>query len=342
MEFLRVRGRDLLTATETDLLEYRHWRTQRQDDPIERSTWEKESAAINGVYGWLVDRHYLRSRPWRLNGRRDTLRNGVSRDMKVRHMTLDQYLYFRDVGLGGQTPEATLDVSFRGWSPHRNRAGAELALLTGMRLQEWSTVLLPELGIGAAKPGERVEFRLAACAKFGRPRTVGVPAGALSMISTYLALERREVISTAQRTLKDRRDELFVVDDVDGYRDRLSGVLDGRRVTRSIAAMPPQLRRMAVLDTAGGLEPLAVFVGAGGRMLLPFSWDKVRWGAWRRMQAHAANGAAPMLPRACWRFHDLRHSYAQRHADAGTPVDVLRELMDHKSVQTTMGQRPFR
>ena len=35
--------------------------------------------------------------------------------------------------------------------------------------------------------------------------------------------------------------------------------------------------------------------------------------------------------------HSLRHSYAQRHADAGVPVDVLRELMDHRSVQTTMG-----
>jgi integrase len=33
----------------------------------------------------------------------------------------------------------------------------------------------------------------------------------------------------------------------------------------------------------------------------------------------------------------LRHSYAQRHADAGVPVDVLRELMDHVSVGTTMG-----
>ena len=35
--------------------------------------------------------------------------------------------------------------------------------------------------------------------------------------------------------------------------------------------------------------------------------------------------------------YSLRHSYAQRHADAGVPVDVLRELMDHRSVQTTMG-----
>ena len=33
----------------------------------------------------------------------------------------------------------------------------------------------------------------------------------------------------------------------------------------------------------------------------------------------------------------LRHSYAQRHADAAVPVDVLRELMDHASVATTMG-----
>ena len=33
----------------------------------------------------------------------------------------------------------------------------------------------------------------------------------------------------------------------------------------------------------------------------------------------------------------LRHSYAQRHADAGVPVDVLKDLMDHVSVTTTMG-----
>lgn len=30
-----------------------------------------------------------------------------------------------------------------------------------------------------------------------------------------------------------------------------------------------------------------------------------------------------------------RHTYAQRHADAGVPVDVLRELLDHESMDTT-------
>lgn len=33
----------------------------------------------------------------------------------------------------------------------------------------------------------------------------------------------------------------------------------------------------------------------------------------------------------------LRHSYAQRHADAGVPVDVLKELLDHAAIGTTMG-----
>ncbi|WP_406296513.1 site-specific integrase [Embleya sp. NBC_00888] len=33
----------------------------------------------------------------------------------------------------------------------------------------------------------------------------------------------------------------------------------------------------------------------------------------------------------------FRHSYAQRHADAGTPLDVLKELMDHRDASTTMG-----
>jgi len=38
--------------------------------------------------------------------------------------------------------------------------------------------------------------------------------------------------------------------------------------------------------------------------------------------------------------YSYRHSYAQRHADAGVPADVLRELMDHKQLDVT--QRYYR
>jgi len=36
-------------------------------------------------------------------------------------------------------------------------------------------------------------------------------------------------------------------------------------------------------------------------------------------------------------LYAYRHSFAQRHADAGTPVDVLRDLMGHRSMTTTQG-----
>ena len=36
-------------------------------------------------------------------------------------------------------------------------------------------------------------------------------------------------------------------------------------------------------------------------------------------------------------LYAYRHSYAQRHADAGVGIDVLRELMDHRKLDTTKG-----
>ena len=36
-------------------------------------------------------------------------------------------------------------------------------------------------------------------------------------------------------------------------------------------------------------------------------------------------------------LYAYRHTYAQRHADAGVPVDVLRELMSHRKLDTTSG-----
>ncbi|WP_405167165.1 site-specific integrase [Nocardia sp. NBC_01499] len=36
-------------------------------------------------------------------------------------------------------------------------------------------------------------------------------------------------------------------------------------------------------------------------------------------------------------LYAYRHTYAQRHADAGVPIDVLSELMGHRSITTTQG-----
>jgi integrase len=51
----------------------------------------------------------------------------------------------------------------------------------------------------------------------------------------------------------------------------------------------------------------------------------------------APDGAPVPFARAGINAYSFRHTYAQRHADAGTPPDVLRELMGHEKIETTMG-----
>lgn len=76
--------------------------------------------------------------------------------------------------------------------------------------------------------------------------------------------------------------------------------------------MDPDLRRITVMETGDGLDPLAVFIGWGGLMLTLSGWDRVRWRAWDRMQEWSAHEKAPQLPRCCWVYHDLRHTFALR------------------------------
>ncbi len=49
----------------------------------------------------------------------------------------------------------------------------------------------------------------------------------------------------------------------------------------------------------------------------------------------ADDGTGLPFDKAKVHLYAYRHSFAQRHADAGTPVDVLRELMCHDSLATT-------
>jgi hypothetical protein len=52
---------------------------------------------------------------------------------------------------------------------------------------------------------------------------------------------------------------------------------------------------------------------------------------------HDSDGRAIPFPRDRIRPYAFRHSFAQRHADAGTRVDVLKELMEHTAITSTQG-----
>jgi site-specific recombinase XerD len=312
LNFLLSRGLDLRSAGERDVQEFRLWRREEAEETVAEATWDRDAAAIRGLYDFLVQIGFVDSRPWRSTRRGRSLASGTSRDLRVRHMELEQYLYCRDVGFGGLAPDAGLDGDFRGWRPHRNRAACELALMTGMRIQEWATLLLPELGLTAGARPRTTDIDLAACAKYGRPRSVYVPVDAMELLDPYLLIERPEIVAKAQGTLRRRSRDLFVIQRIEADGTRIQGILDGCAVTRVIKDMKPALRRITIMETGDGLDPLALFIGQGGRMLTFSGWDRVRWRAWARMKDVAAREVTPVLPRRCWVYHDLRHSFALR------------------------------
>lgn len=342
------RGRDVLSATESDLVAYRRERTQLQKRPIGNSAWSKESSLLDQFYGFLEQTGHRRCRPVRVAARgRNPLSPRLRRGMDIRHLTLDQYRYFRDVGLGGQRPDSQVDRAFRGWAPHRNRAAADLALCTGMRWQEWSTVLLPELGIGTAAPGTAAEFTAQACAKYGTARAIYVPEDAMDAVETYLLLERPELTSAAATSLGRRHRELFVVSRIEREAGRLRGVLDGQQRVFDMSAMPPDLRRITVHEGEFGLEALAVFVCRGGKMPGADSWKRYRHAAWRRMVA-VADESTPRLPARRWRWHDLRHTHAlqlltylERQMDGAEPDPAARRRRHHRYLSEHIRRNPL-
>lgn len=67
------------------------------------------------------------------------------------------------------------------------------------------------------------------------------------------------------------------------------------------------------------------------------------FGSWIRSLAQldssevGPDGEPVPFDRALITAYAFRHTYAQRHADVGTPPDVLKELMGHETIATTMG-----
>lgn len=326
------RGRDVLSATESDIKAYKRVRMVLQKRPIQDAAWGKESQLLDQFYGYLKDDvGLLKHRPVRAGSRgRNPLAPKMKQKMDIRHLALEQYRYLRDVGLGGQLPDSSVDPSFRGWSPHRNRGASDLALGTGMRWQEWATVLLPELGVGVGHPVREVEFTVQACAKYGKARPIYVPDDSMKGLEPYLLLERPEQAATSAKRLEKRHRDLFVVSRIDHESGLVYGVLDGLEKVFTMSAMDPQLRRITVHETGVGLEALAVFICQGGLMPGADSWKRYRHAAWRRM-VELADEHTPVLPRKRWRWHDLRHTYAlqmlnylERQMDGEEPDAVAR------------------
>ncbi|WP_030782122.1 site-specific integrase [Streptomyces sp. NRRL S-920] len=356
---------DLLSATEDDLLAYREDCTELRESPDMPATWKRRRATINNFYTWATDPRtkLLEERPYhrRSNGR-DVLSWGATSELDVRHLTFRQWRSLKLVGLRGLLPNDRVDPQFRGRSPLRNSAGGELAITTGMRLREFSCLFDIEVP-SPRRDGSPAEVPLQAIAKFGIPRVVTVQDMTLREIDMYRRTERAAMVRASAKALSRRRDELFVVSDIDLRRRKLTGILHGRRRTFRIEAIPAETRRRTVFEGDHGLEPMALFVGRGGRMPTKTRWEQIFDEALVRTRRIIEDYEGDVVMPAQVKIHDTRHTFAiymlqmltqlvvqeeaERLREGGhgafladhisrNPLLILQRLLGHRSPKSTM------
>lgn len=318
--FLETRGTDVVHATMDDIVDYRESRLIHAEQPVSPATWQREAVVIRGVYQLLVQTGVLQREPWITIGRSSVLRHPWQSDPDIRPLTQDQWSVFRDVGLAGRAVDGSLDPRWRGRSALRSQSGAQLAVTTGMRIAEFSTLLDAEVpppsSVGAS-------VLLEACAKYSKRRRVHIPLSTLRLVDLYRQTERKSVVRASASSLWARRDELFVVDELDIAAGVVRGRFGGRRRSWRLHLLPPEVRRIAVIEREHGIEALGLFVGRGGLPIGLRAWHATFAVASQR--TIALGGERMGGRRARITPHDLRHTFAVVLLKALTEVALARE-----------------
>ncbi|OBE99023.1 hypothetical protein A5775_07615 [Mycobacterium sp. 852002-10029_SCH5224772] len=275
--------------------------------------------------------------------------------MDVRALSHAQWLALRNIGFGGELPSGELDRSYRGQSTVRNVCAVDLAITTGLRLTEWSTLLDAEIPSSDGGASVVVE----ACAKNARRRRVYIPSATVKTVELYRSTERKALVRKAQNALRRKLPTLAVATNIDLGAGQLTYRHQGLEKREEFAAIPPDVRRLLVrVDEAGCIEPLSLFVGKGGRPPSQRRWHQYFEEANDRLGAFT--NATPTMPPAVTP-HDLRHTFAvvmlrslqrramqfeqsRRRTGVGTisehiihnPLLTLQRLLGHASPSTTM------
>ncbi|MGB3473685.1 MAG: site-specific integrase [Mycobacterium sp.] len=351
--FLDARGVGVLDVCERDLVAFRE---HRRREGVSARSWSRHLVVIRALFTYLYETGQRDSMPWIQVGSRSVVTPRTPRtEMDVRALSHTQWITLRNIGFGGELPSGELDRSYRGQSTVRNVCAVDLALTSGMRLTEWSTLLnveVPSSDSGAS-------LVLEACAKNARRRRVYIPASTVKAVELYRGTERRSLVRKAQAALRRKLPTLAVVTHVDPAAGKLTYQYKGIDKRDEFAAIPPDVRRLLVsMDEAGSIEPMSLFVGKGGRPPSQRRWHQYFEDANDRLAAFGS--ATPTMPPAITP-HDLRHTFAvvmlrnlQRRAAQfeqsrprtgfGTisehivhnPLLTLQRLLGHASPSTTM------
>jgi site-specific recombinase XerD len=366
--FLSVHGVGLFDSRGQLKLALGKYAEYRAAGPAERrfaaTTWGRHMSVLSLFYRWAMDEGHAQAEPFTYRtakalfagtGREVRVNLAVRRTPKphvaIKYLEPDFTRLFLD-GLRGLGPDGEPDPRYRGRELARNAAVGELALATGMRLQEFSSLLTWEI---PPLPSQRVQAPIpfpvpSGIAKGRKFRTTWISYDALAAVHHYLEVDRPATAGGTGWRPPPQWGEPLLVSGPDERGGKVNGV---RRRWETLT--PGERRRLVAPD--GGTCILAAKAGGG-----PFTaWASVFERTADRIRARHE----PRFPRVY--PHRLRHSFSMRTLEylvsghyrqaaqvvkaAGRaggpdaalmlylakadPLLVLRDLLGHSSVLTT-------
>jgi integrase len=367
-EFLSVHGVGLFGSRDRLKLALGKYAGYRAVGPPERrfaaTTWGRHMSVLSLFYRWAMEEGHAQAEPFTYRTAR-ALFAGTGREVRVNlavrrmpkpHVTI-KYLepdftqLFLD-GLRGLAPGGGPDPYYRGRELARNAAIGELALATGLRAQEFSSLLVWEVPPLPPRPVQvPIPFPVPSGIAKGRKfRITWISYNALAAVRHYLEVDRPATTGgMAWRPPRNWGEPLLVTEP-----DERGGRVNG--VRRRWETLTPAERRRLVAP-GGGTCILAAKAGGG-----PFTaWSSVFERASDRIRACYDPRFPHVFP------HRLRHSFSMRtleylvsghyrqaaelakatgdgtgpdpalvlYLTKADPLLVLRDLLGHSTVLTT-------
>lgn len=350
LTFVDLRGcRDWRNITVEDHMAYFEWRTRNPDGPkIAASSWDRSVAGVNAFFHWQVEAGNITSSPIPQRLSRPNIHRGRSGGVmipatrshrggtkRVRWLTPKEYKDWRDAGVRGLPGSNQLR---RG---SRNALYTDLMVRTGLRVTEQSLLMVHEIGL--EQRAAAAEFWLPeSIAKGGSARQVYIPRHLIRELRAYVDIDRQESIQRAAQAGRYSGSAWIV-------KPRPVTLADKARISRF---SPSQRLRLLLMAPDGTRSPAALWLTQDGLPMGASSWKRV----FQKSCERSAREGLPLHVHP----HMLRHTFAVmtlnrlqqgivndlvregRDVDDetlrlfGDPVNWLRILLGHRSIETTM------